>query len=368
MMIRELVPSGSGENDVLRGGSLSACCIIIPVLNPSSLLTGLVQDLSRAGFKHIVVIDDGSAEPFQSVFLALAQTGATVLKHVENWGKGAALKTGLGYAHAHGYAAAVTVDADGQHSPVDVVRIAESVLSKAAPACVLGVRSFGGEVPLRSKLGNRLTQKLFGALSSLSVSDTQTGLRGFSGDLLPRLGTIHGDRYEFEMEMLLWLARERIPVTELPIETIYLDNNAHSHFRPLLDSFRIYWVLFRDLFVAISSFGIDIVLFSVFFATSGSVLGSTYLARVVSGAYNFLGNRHFVFRTTENQRFLKEAMQYVGLAILVASISGVLVSSLFQLASLGVTLCKVLVDLSMYGVSFLVRRHYIFAVRKTDSG
>ena len=363
----EQVSALADKGTLLPGGGLSRCCIIIPVLNPTPALSGLIQDLNQAGFKHIVVVDDGSREEFQPVFTRIMQFGATVLRHVVNRGKGAALKTGFGYAHTHGYRAVVTVDADGQHLPADVVRVADSVLSKTGTGCVLGVRSFSGHVPLKSKFGNQLTQKLFKVLSSLSISDTQTGLRGFSGDLLARLGTIHGNRYEFEMEMLLWLAREKIPVVELPIETIYLENNVHSHFRPIIDSFRIYWVLFRDLFVATSSFCIDIVLFSVFFAVSGSVLASTYLARVVSGTYNFLGNRYFVFKTSENERFLKEAAQYVGLAILVASLSGVLVNSLFQLTSLGVTLCKILVDLSMYGVSFLLRRHYVFASRNTDS-
>lgn len=343
---------------------LSACCIIIPALNPLPVLLRLVQDLNRAGFKHIVVIDDGSGEDFQSIITMVVQAGATVLRHAENRGKGAALKTGFGHARAHGYSAVVTVDADGQHSPTDVVRVAERVLSGTNPTCVLGVRSFSGNIPFRSKFGNTLTQKVFKAFSALSVSDTQTGLRGFSGALLPELCEIHGSRYEFEMEMLLWLAKERILVVELPIETIYFDNNVHSHFHPIIDSFRIYWVLFRDFFVAVSSFGIDIALFSILFSLSGRVLWSTYFARLVSGTYNFLGNRHFVFKTSINEHVLKEAAQYTGLAIFIATISGTLVNELFRLTHWNVALCKIMVDLSMYCVSFIVRKNCIFSVRK----
>lgn len=357
-------------NSVTSGGvqttkALDGCCVIIPALNPLPVLLTLLKDLQHQGFKHILLVDDGSSAEFQDIFEAASEMGATVLRHPVNQGKGAALKTAFEQAHIQGYSAVVTVDADGQHSAVDAARIAYQVLEERSAICILGVRTFASEVPLRSKFGNLLTRQVFRAFTSIRVSDTQTGLRAFSADLLPLLCKVPGQRYEFEMQMLLWLAESKLPIKEILIDTIYIDNNAHSHFHPIIDSFRIYWVLFRDFFVAVSSFGIDIALFSVCHALTGQVLLSTYVSRFISGTYNFLGNRIFVFRITSNRRLGRELIQYVSLAVLLATASGTMVQMLAERTGWGVTLCKITIDLTLYLASFLVRRFVIFRVQRS---
>lgn len=347
---------------------LAGCCVVIPAFDPSPVLARTVHDLHRAGFEHVVVIDDGSDNRTAPVFEQVRQAGATVLRHPHNRGKGAALKTGFAHALTHGHAAVVTVDADGQHTAADAQRVAMRLLAESVPACVLGVRSFDSRVPARSRFGNTLTRKIIGSLAALRVSDTQTGLRAFPASLLPDLCTIPGERYEYEMEMLVWLARTRIRLVEQPIETIYVDGNAGSHFRPLIDSARIYWVLLRDVVLALSSFLIDISLFSLFLAFSDNILLSTYCARLLSGTYNFLGNRHFVFRTRGNRRLTREAAQYIALACLVATLSGIMVGQVQQLMQWSAVVSKTSVDLSMYCVSFIMRRHVIFRPRRKRDG
>jgi len=344
--------------------ALTSTCVIIPALNPSSTLLSLLGDLLQQGFSNILLVDDGSADVFQDIFKAAQDAGATVIRHPANLGKGEALKTAFRHARAQGFQAVVTVDADGQHSAVDAARIARRVLTEKSPVCVLGVRTFAAEVPLRSKLGNVLTRYVFRAFSSLRVSDTQTGLRGFSGDMLQQLCEVSGQRYEFEMQMLLWLAKSKLPIVEVPIDTIYIDDNASSHFRPVVDSLKIYWVLFRDLFISLSSFGIDIALFSICHAVTGDILLSTYVSRLFSGAYNFLGNRVFVFKTMGNLSMNRELIQYALLALVLATASGSLVQALVYITTWNVTLCKILIDLMLYGVSFMVRSLMIFKESK----
>ena len=348
------------SNGVQVPDTLHQCCVIIPALNPLPILLTLLKDLQQQGLKNILLIDDGSSAEFQGVFKAASEMGAMVLRQPVNLGKGAALKNAFENASAQGYLAVVTVDADGQHSATDAARIARQVLEEKAPICVLGVRSFASEVPLRSRFGNLLTRQIFRAFSSIRVSDTQTGLRGFSADLLPLLCKVPGQRYEFEMKMLLWLAEAKLPIKEIPIDTIYIDDNAHSHFNPIVDSLRIYWVLFRDFFVSVSSFGIDIALFSICHALTDNILLSTYISRSISGTYNFIGNKIFVFRVNTSKRLGIELVQYILLAVLIATASGKMVQMLFQSTGWSITLCKISVDFALYLASFLVRRFFIF--------
>ena len=335
-------------------------CVIIPALNPSTSLLTLIESLFQKGIKHIIIVDDGSTVDFQTTFRSAADLGAIIIHHATNMGKGEALKTAFRYAINFKFEAVVTVDADGQHSAADAARVLRRVLSEKLPVCVLGVRNFNGEVPLRSKFGNVLTRNVVRAFSSLRVSDTQTGLRGFSAQLLPGLCEVTGHRYEFEMQMLLHIAKAKLKLIEIPIETIYIDNNSDSHFNPVLDSLRIYWVLLRDIFISLSSFGIDIAVFTLFNALIDDILLSTYAARLISSSFNFAGNRVFVFKTIGNYKMGRELFQYIILAIILATVSGGLVQGLYETTNWNVTLCKIFVDFTLYSASFLIRKYYIF--------
>ncbi|HEY0002410.1 MAG TPA: glycosyltransferase family 2 protein, partial [Actinoplanes sp.] len=90
-----------------------------------------------------------------------------------------------------------------------------------------------------------VTQALFRAATGRGVQDTQTGLRAYPASLLGWLRTIPGERFEYEMNVLLEAARAGHRIEEVVITTTYLDENASSHFSPLSDSARIYWPLLR---------------------------------------------------------------------------------------------------------------------------
>lgn len=223
--------------------------IVIPVCDPDAVrFPPLVRRL-RVDFAHVVVVDDGSAEG-REAFDAVRGDVDAVLVHETNRGKGAALRTAFAWVQEKlpRLAGVVTVDGDGQHDPEDVHRVAEELAREPNGGLVLGVRSFSGNVPFRSRLGNFWTRGLFRLVTGLSVSDTQTGLRGIPAALLPRLLAIPGDRYEYEIRMLADARRHPAPPREVSVRTIYLDGNASSHYRPLRDTFRTQLALWGTLF------------------------------------------------------------------------------------------------------------------------
>jgi glycosyltransferase involved in cell wall biosynthesis len=221
--------------------------VLIPAWDPPDALAGVVRELLWMGCNGIVVVDDGSHAERQRLFDQLSLSpDVTVLHHAaRNEGKGASLKTGFRYLLAHHFdcIGVVTADADGQHTPVDIARVA-NVLADSR-RFVLGARTLQQNAPLRSRLGNAITRWAFHLLTRRWVLDTQTGLRGFPVTLLPELVDLPGDRYEYEMTTLVHLCQSMGAPLEVPIATVYLDGNRSSHFDPLRDSARIYSALLR---------------------------------------------------------------------------------------------------------------------------
>ena len=216
--------------------------VVLPSYNPDEKLMEVIRGCIDIGFRHIIVVNDGSLPEKQKHFEEAAQCpGVVCLTHAVNRGKGAAMKTAFRYITEHCPEAAgvVTADGDNQHRPEDILACAEKMLEK--DCVILGVRDFDGpDVPKRSRFGNKLTSFVFRTGVGLKISDTQTGLRALPARYLPVFLTTRGDRYEYETNQLLDLKTYDIPFEELPIQTVYIDENATSHFHPVRDSLRIY--------------------------------------------------------------------------------------------------------------------------------
>ena len=222
------------------------CAILIPAYEPSKNLLSLVDELLAYAFPYILIVNDGSGADYNELFYTLnIRNSVEVLQHYKNRGKGAALLTGFKHIFRQkaDFSGVVTVDADGQHLPKDVERIGHC-LDLQSKALIVGSRGFRGEVPFFSKIGNLVTQKVYPLIAGQHLSDTQTGLRGIPATLLPCLTVLKSKGYAFEMEMLLTLHQKGIPVKEIPIHTVYENANTNSHFRPMVDSYRIYQLLF----------------------------------------------------------------------------------------------------------------------------
>ncbi|RZS30703.1 glycosyltransferase [Corticibacter populi] len=344
---------------------LNACCLIIPAYNPGDGLVALVGELRARGFAHLVVINDGSAAECAPVFDAI-RGDVELLEHAHNQGKGAALKTAFGAVLHRGFRYVITLDADGQHLPFDVQVLAQQALACDDGAVLLGARSFRADAPLRSRIGNELTRWVFGKLSGRHISDTQTGLRLLPASLLPALLRLQGERYEYEMNMLAYLVKHRVPVREVPIATVYIDGNESSHFSPVIDSIRIYWVLLKDLLVAGTSFVLDLALFAALLHATGNIFVAVVVARLLSAVYNFAGNRFFVFRGRHAHALLPQFAGYAALAVLLMLSSATLVEFVVETWRTQPVVTKAAVDGLLYAASFLIRKAWLFRVREDE--
>src|SRR5712692_10091094 len=221
----------------MREDSVAIVPILIPAYKPGDALLNVVDELLRLGTHPIVLVDDGSGPEFTETFRRIALNPRVhLVPHAVNLGKGAALKTGMNYALVHfpDACGVVTADADGQHQPADVLRVAAKLQANPG-ALVMGVRAFAGDVPLRSRIGNDLTRVLMHLLIGQRLADTQTGLRGIPASLIPHLLRLQSSGYEFELDMLIACKHQGCRVVQEPIRTIYLEGNTSSHFHPIFD-------------------------------------------------------------------------------------------------------------------------------------
>lgn len=344
-------------------------CIIIPSLNPDEKLRQTVKALQSAGFCRFVLVDDGSDGKHKQNFPPEGN-GIVLLRHLVNRGKGAALKTAFRYIikYIKDIEGVITVDGDGQHHPADVLACAQALL-RTKTAVILGCRSFSGkDVPARSRFGNRTTSFIFRTLCGMRVSDTQTGLRAFPASVLPLLLTMKGDRFEYETNMLLKLKQNRIPIHEVPIRTVYLEENASSHFKPIRDSLRVYGFILAFLCSSLISCVVDIAVFYLLRRLFAPWMGkwaigaATAVARAVSSFTNFQINRRQVFDSAE--RPAKTLWRYYALAVPQMLLSAGLVylfSALLGANSESDTLIKLCVDTVLFFISYRIQQNWVFA-------
>lgn len=272
--------------------------VLIPAYEPEQVLIGLAKELSQEGFT-VLVVDDGSGEKFADIFEATAQY-ATVIGQKQNGGKGSALKLGMQYIRDHLPQCTffITCDADGQHRPQDVIRVRDAL--HKGDHFVLTVRNHNRKAPLRSRFGNSLSRFVYTLLTRRYLSDNQSGLRGFHRSHLDWMLKVEKNNYDYEMNVLYYAAKKGLRIATLPIESIYIDGNASSHFNPIADTVKIYKSLFSLAGGTVISFFVaqlQVLLLSLFLGTH--LLGIT-LPAVAAVCYltNILLDRYVFFRTT----------------------------------------------------------------------
>ncbi|MGI6117295.1 MAG: glycosyltransferase [Bilifractor sp.] len=334
--------------------------VLIPAYQPETILKDLVEKLLSYDCR-VIVVDDGSGVLYQKMFQELGNR-CTVLHHDVNLGKGEAIRTGLRYIEKGMEDCSVigVMDADGQHIPDDMLR----VLNRANMhpyAFVLGCRDIK-KMPFRSRIGNHLTRKVFYHLYHLKISDTQTGMRAFSRSFIPRLLEVDGSRYEYEMNVLSEIARQKIPVEEVRIHTIYRDShNSTSHFHIIRDSFLIYKKLLLFAMSSLSGFVIDYSLFAVltlaFPKTSSFLLTANVIARVISGFCNYHINCRLVFHERGEA---STAWQYFLLACGILVMNNFILTAYTQTLRIPVYIAKLLTEITLFIFSWLIQSSLIF--------
>ncbi len=353
-------------------GTAGRVSVIIPSYQPDEKLMTVVTGLEELGFDDIIIVNDGSDEAHRKPFEEARTHGTvTVLEHEVNRGKGAALRTAFDYClkNRPERSGVVTADGDAQHRPSDILACA-GMMEQNPGKLVLGVRDFSlPHVPKKSRMGNRITSAVFLLLCGLKISDTQTGLRAIPMSMLPEMLTVTGDRYEYETNMLLAMKTFGIKHAECRIETVYIDGNQTSHFRPVRDSLRIYGLILKFVASSLTSTLIDLISFYLLTKFLDPLLNTgfdtiicTAIARAISSTCNFVINRNVVFKSDIPVR--KTLTRYYALAIPIMLVSGGAVTLLKKAfgttAPSLVTLLKMVVDTILYFVSFRVQREWVF--------
>lgn len=335
--------------------------ILIPAYEPDNRLLELIIQLQRCELGPIVVIDDGSGPAYSKIFALVKSLRCTVLTHEANLGKGRALKTGFEHFQRAGLPGPIiTTDSDGQHLPHDIQRIYEAVLKQNAPGIVLGSRRFSGKVPLRSRFGNTVTRSVFTLTTGNKVYDTQTGLRGFPLSMLSWLSDIPGERFEYEMNMLLTANKAGYPITEEYIDTVYLDENKSSHFRPVADSLRIYYPILLFSTSSMLSALLDFALLFIVHYFSSSLLLSVVAARLCSSVFNYSMNRRYVFTGAHAKRIYQSLPKYFALVLLILLLNYGLLYFYNEKLIIPLLAAKVMTEASIFVFSYWAQRRFVY--------
>ncbi len=226
--------------------------ILIPAYNPpKEILSEYLEKLDKEGFTKIVIVNDGSRDEYIDYFDSLKNKGFDIFTNHKNLGKGRALKNAFNYIlnTYTEFRYIVTVDSDGQHSVEDVINIINVIKGETNAIMYLGARDFSEkDVPFKSSFGNKSTSFFYKVLFHDEIKDTQTGLRFIPKDFIIDFMDLDGEWVEYEINMLINCSKTGKEVVELPISTLYFDNNSESHFNPIKDSFKIYKVMFKSFF------------------------------------------------------------------------------------------------------------------------
>lgn len=345
--------------------------IIIPALNPTEKLIDYVNTLLAKGAKQIIVVNDGSKEELTHIFTKLSKIkGCTVLIHEKNKGKGRALKTAFSYVMKYhmDLDGVITADADGQHSIEDVEKVA-AMLTNHRRGIILGIRDFCEEgVPARSYLGNRVTSKIFQLLYGTILKDTQTGLRGIPKDELPWMVELKGERYEYEINMLVFAQKMNIKIYEIPIQTLYFNHNSGSHYNPFIDSTRVFMKLISGCFYnsfsiiisGIIDLGSFILLNNVFleaFPLKTRVFYATFVARLLSSYSHFFMNRHILFKGKNDFSLSRSKYAFLYFGNICASYFLVVSANFYM--DINVIFAKILIDVLLGILSYEIQLHWL---------
>lgn len=339
---------------------------LIPSLSPDESFVEIAKGVFDAGL-DVVVVNDGSPVECDPIYEAIGQF-AYVLAYRKNMGKGYALKYALKRIkekYADEEYVVVTMDSDGQHKVEDALRVLDEAINN--PDClVLGSRKLDKSAPKKSRMGNWSARTIFYLFTHAKVYDTQTGLRAFNKQIIDTIMSSKGERYEYEMNMLLDCVRAKIEIKEVDIAVIYINNNSGSHYNPFKDTMRIFWEIIKFSISSLIAFLIDYGAFSLLqlvpLPESYWVLCANIIARVISASINFTINYKLVFKSKD--KVWLAALKYFALALFILGCNTGILWLLVDKAGLNKFVAKIAVEAIMFIVSWIVQRFFVFRKKK----
>lgn len=338
--------------------------ILIPAYNPDDKLIKLIENLIDLKFK-IVVVNDGSEKIYDYIFSFIKnEYKVNVINHEKNKGKGMAIKTGIKYIMDNYYdcTGIITADSDGQHLPKDIEKISNSII-KNPNSLILGTRDFNqSNIPIKSRLGNKITSFIFYLSTHKKCKDTQTGLRGIPRKLFDECLNIPGERYEYEMNMLMQFAINNINFIYENIDTVYINGNKSSHFHPIKDSIKIYFNILKFSLSSLMSSMVDIGTFTVLMYLldinmAYKILIATVFSRLISGNFNFIVNKLWVF--SNKDKILRQGYKYF-LLFFIVMICSYLGVSILSFLPIPIIMIKIIVDGSLFVLSYKIQNKFVF--------
>lgn len=212
---------------------------------PAYFEAGHIADVARRvclQLDHVLVVDDGSTDATESE----ARTSpAEVIRHEQNRGKGAAIKTGLSHMYQRPDLEYVMIlDGDGQHLPEEIPAFLAEANRSRSPMIVGNRMVDLKEMPLVRKLTNRIMSAQISGVCGQKIPDTQCGFRMIRRDMIPILCECESSKYDFETEMLVSVSRRNQRIASVPVRTVYGDEK--SKINPIQDTLR-FWRLMRRL-------------------------------------------------------------------------------------------------------------------------
>lgn len=254
----------------------------------------------------------------------------------------------------------VTADADGQHKLEDIIAVENALIdAMGTHSIVLGSRKFDKEnVPLRSKIGNVATRIVLKYLCDFNLTDTQTGLRGIPTQLLEREVQIAGEGYEYEINVLLDAVDAGIQFIEVPIETIYENDNNISHFNPLRDSYRIYRTILMYSGSSIVASVLDYIIFTILYPVTKNIWIATYAGRVCSAGLNFSINRKAVFK--DNNKLTNSLVKYIALLVVSGTSSALLLLCSSYILGKVYFIVKIMIEMCLYFFNYYIQKKFVF--------
>ena len=354
----------------------SNAVIVIPALNPPSSFVSYAEALRREGFSRIVVVNDGSRTDKLPVFFKLKRLGVTVVDHPHNRGQGAALRTGFQYYldHFQGQSdGVITLNADRQIPPSDVVRIASSLHNEQAMgsfALVVGTRNLEGKnvTDYDYNMGG-VMKLLYHMLMGVRLNDPLSGVFGIPDLRVRQCLEIGSDGYAYATSMTM--SFEKIGCRQVPVSYANYEEGVEPAFRKIPDTIRILYTIFKKFIVySITSVGasiLDVIMFGIFHSITFrgnpmAIIYSTICARVISASVNYLLTKHFVFhfKSDSAQETTKSAGAFFVLTAMQCICSALIVSAMKMLLGGSAVGIKVIVDTTLFFVSYKIQHKYIF--------
>lgn len=354
----------------------SNAVIVIPALNPPASFPSYIEKLKAEGFDRIVVVNDGSRTDKLPVFFKVKRAGAIVVDHAQNQGQGAALRTGFQYYMDHFQGQSdgiITLNADRQMPASDAAKIASSLHNEqqmGSFALVVGTRNLLGKTVTDYDYNMGGVMKLlYHMLMGVRLNDPLSGVFGIPDLRVAQCLEIKGDGYAYVTSMTM--SFEKIGFLQVPVSYANYEEDAQPAFRKIADTIRILFTIFKKfIFYSITSLGasvLDVILFGIFTSVTFrgnpmAIIYGTICARVISASVNYLLTKHFVFqfKSDSAQETTRSAGAFFLLSAMQCICSALVVSAMKLLLGGNVVGIKVLVDTTLFFVSYKIQHKYIF--------